>query len=112
MKTDYQHQLERMIADARFPGTWQITYKSVFGAVAAYADGHIFMTCGKFGLALKLTEDKCAALMTEGLGEPLKYFEKGHVKRNYVVLRDEILEDKPRLKNLISESAAFVQDAK
>jgi len=109
MRTEYLHQLERLVDAADLPGNCKISYKSVFGAVGAYANGQIFMTCGIFGLALKLADDTCAALMAEGVGKPLKYFEKGHIKRNYAVLSGEILQDRARMGKLLRQSAAFVK---
>ncbi len=50
MRTAYLQQLEQLIDDAGLPGDCQISYKSVFGAVGAYANGEIFMTCGTFGV--------------------------------------------------------------
>ena len=111
-KHAYQRQLEALITATEIPGRCEITYKSVFGAVAAYADGEIFMTCGNFGLALKLPGDVCATLMAMGTGSPLKYFEKGHIKRNYVVLHDHALNDRARMKRLLDNSLAFIQDGR
>ena len=51
MRTEYLQQLEQLIDDANLPGDSQISYKSVFGVVGAYVNGHIFMTYGKFGVA-------------------------------------------------------------
>ncbi|MBC8240756.1 MAG: TfoX/Sxy family protein [Alphaproteobacteria bacterium] len=109
MGAEYRRQLEHLIADASLPTNCVISYKSVFGAVGAYANGHIFMSSGKFGVALKLAEDTCAALIAAGAGKPLKYFEKGHIKRNYVVLSGCVLKDKARAQALLRQSAAFVK---
>lgn len=109
MSDEYRRQIETLIDDARLPADCDISYKNVFGAVAAYANGKIFMTCGKFGLALKLPDDTCGSLMAEGAGEPLRYFAKGHIKRNYVVLLAGALEDEARAAKLVRQSAAFVQ---
>ena len=35
-----------------------IEFKNVFGAVGGYVDGNIFISCGKFGFALKLPYEK------------------------------------------------------
>ncbi len=108
MRAEYRQQLEHLIDDAGLPANWQISYKSVFGAVGAYANGQIFMSCGKFGVAVKLPDDACASLIAAGGGTPLKYFEKGHVKRNYVVLPDSTLKDRVRTRELLKQSAAYV----
>jgi|GEM_PF-1106794 TfoX/Sxy family transcriptional regulator of competence genes len=109
--TAFQQQLETIVAEAGISERYQITYKSVFGAIAAYADERIFLICGKFGMAAKLPGETCQTLMDKGIGAPLKYFEKGHVKRNYVVLRDDLLKNTNRMRELLGESAAFVQNA-
>ena len=111
MNTDYRQQIESVIATADLPGGLEMTYKSVFGAVAGYADGRIFITCGKFGLGLKLPDATCRSLLDSGAGQPLKYFEKGHVKKNYAVLAGAVLDDRRRLAKLVNESIAFVKDA-
>ncbi len=111
MQIKYRQQLEHLIDSACLPATCQISYKSVFGAVGAYANGQIFMSCGTFGVAVKLADDTCALLMAEGAGRPLKYFEKGHVKRNYVVLASATLKDRTLTQNLLRQSAAFVQSS-
>ncbi|MDP6875873.1 MAG: TfoX/Sxy family protein [Alphaproteobacteria bacterium] len=108
--TGFRQQLERIVADCGISAEYEISYKSVFGAVAAYANGKIFLTNGKFGLAAKLAYETCQGLMAEGVGAPLKYFEKGHVKRNYVVLSADLLKDEERRNELVKLSAAFVQD--
>ncbi|MDE0943416.1 MAG: TfoX/Sxy family protein [Alphaproteobacteria bacterium] len=110
MNAAYRQRLEAVFAAAEMPGPMNIAYKSVFGAVAAYADGVIFITSGNFGLALKLPGDLCEALMAEGVCGPLKYFEKGHIKRNYVVLHNAILDDKARMKALLDQSLDFIQN--
>jgi TfoX N-terminal domain len=107
---DYQQQLEARISNAALSSKFELTFKPVFGARAAYANGRIFATCGKFGFALKLPEDVCSELISDGLASPLKYFEKGHVKRNYAVMNEDHAEMEPRLRDLIVQSARFVQE--
>ena len=76
MRAKHKQQLESMIGDACLPVSYRISYKTVFGAVAAYVNDQIFMSCGTFGVALKLDDETCASLLDEGAGKPLKYFEK------------------------------------
>ena len=109
MNTEYLASARGLIERARLGPHIEISYKAAFGAVAAYADGRIFITCGKFGVGLKLLADACQSLMDEGAGKPLKYFEKGHVKKNYVVLSPTILDDQSRLNALLRQSMTFAQ---
>ncbi len=110
MNRDFRQTASRLVGAAGLEKSYAITYKSVFGAVAAYADGRLFLTCGKFGTALKLPAEICRALMHECSGAPLKYFEKGHVKKGYVVLSVTILEDSQRRNDLIRKSAEFIRN--
>jgi TfoX/Sxy family transcriptional regulator of competence genes len=110
MNTDYHNRADAAVRAAGLPGDVEISYKSVFGAVAAYTGGRIFLTCGKFGLGLKLDGETCADLIAAKAGAPLKYFEKGHVKKGYAVLFPVVLNDHERLSALLRQSAAFVQD--
>lgn len=86
---------------------YEITFKKSFGAVAGYVDSNIFCSCGKFGFALKLPSKKIQESLEEG-GEPLQYFPKGHVKKEYVVLPKTIMQNKNRLKEFIAASLQFV----
>ena len=111
MKAAYLETAKRLIAQTATDYKFAITYQAVFDAVAAYADSRIFLTCGRFGVALKLPGEVCQTIMEEGAGGPLKYFEKGHVKKGYLVLSDTVLNDPARLSELVKTSVAFVQTA-
>ena len=64
----------------------RLEFRNCFGAVAGYVDGNIFASCGKFGLALRLPSQTLTELFGEPDVSPLKYFEKGHVKKEYAVI--------------------------
>jgi TfoX/Sxy family transcriptional regulator of competence genes len=87
-----------------------ITYRNVFGAVGGYVDGTIFVSCGAFGVALRLGPETLATLFTEDGVEPLRYFPKGHIKKEYAVLPRRILEDREQIRTLIEHSVEFVTD--
>ncbi len=85
----------------------EIICKPFFGGAAAYADNRIFMTRTKVGLALKLPESTRQRLLNEG-ATPLRYFPKGHIKKDYVLLPQHMLENKEAFSLLIGESMDFV----
>ena len=87
--------------------TAMIECRHFFGGAAAYADGRIFMTWTKVGLALKLPEAARDILMGDG-GTPLHYFPKGRVKKDYVVLPENMAADGGALAEWIVRSTAFV----
>jgi len=89
--------------------THRLEFKNVFGAVGGYVNGKIFISCGKFGLALRLPPRVLDALFKEKGVKHLKYFPKGHIKKEYAVLPDRIVEDGTWLRKLITKSVQYVQ---
>lgn len=67
-------------------------------------DGRLFISCGNFGIALKLPQKVLNDLFIENKAKPLKYFPNGHIKKEYAVLSKQILEDKQQLKKLLNTS--------
>lgn len=86
----------------------RLEFKNVFGAVGGYMNGRIFISCGKFGVALRLPLEILDTLFQEKDVTHLKYFPKGHIKKEYAVLPQRILQDKHRLRKLIGESVQYV----
>lgn len=85
------------------------TFKNSFGAVVGYIDDNLFIASGKFGIALKLPGQTIIKLFEEKKARPLKYFEKGHVKKDYAVLSNVVLADPAQIKKLINKSILFVR---
>lgn len=80
-----------------------IECRHFFGGAAGYMDGRIFVTLTPAGLALKLPEDRRAALLKRG-ATPLRYFPKAPVKKEYVALPESLARDDGTLKPLLAES--------
>ena len=91
----------------RLATTHQLEFKNCFGAIAGYVDGRIFISCGKFGVALRLPSETLDGMFEEKSVRHLRYFPRGHVKREYAVLSRRILADERRLKRLIDESVTY-----
>jgi len=85
-----------------------IACKHFFAGAAAYADGHIFMSWTPVGLALKLPEAACAELRSAG-AKPLRYFPKGPIKKDYVILPARLAADAAALGPWIVQSIAFAR---
>ncbi len=83
-----------------------LTFKNSFGAVAGYVEERIFCSCGNFGFALKLPEADREKIFKSG-GKPLKYFAKGHIKKEYVVLPQALIADKKAMRALIKKSIKY-----
>lgn len=86
-----------------------VEFKNCFGAVAGYVNGHIFISCGKFGVALRLPPESLDTLFLEKDVKHLKYFSKGHIKKEYAILPKRILDDKKEWKRLLSESLQYAR---
>ena len=109
MAADYRNKLEKILKQVRprLASTRDLEFKNCFGAVAGYVEGKIFITCGRFGLALRLPEKTLAELFQEKGVKKLKYFPNGHVKKEYAVLPKRILEDPARFKKLVDQSIRY-----
>jgi TfoX/Sxy family transcriptional regulator of competence genes len=83
-----------------------IEFKHFFSGAAAYANGRIFMTLTTVGLALKLPEESRAALIERG-ARPLRYFPKGPIKKDYIVVPQKLAKDEVALTLWIKESIRF-----
>ena len=75
--------------------------------MAGYVDGNIFMLCGKFGVALRLPPETLESVFKEKGVEHLKYFPKGHIKKEYAVLPKRILDDNDQFKGLLDKSIRY-----
>ena len=65
------------------------------------------MSCGKFGVALRLPPETLESVFKEEGVEPLKYFPKGHIKKEYAMLPRQILDDKDQFKGLLDKSIRY-----
>ncbi len=86
----------------------QLEFKNLFGAVAGYVRGRVFISCGKFGVALRLPADVLADLFKEPDVERLRYFPNGHIKKEYAVVPKRIIDDKKCWSKLIDDSVNYV----
>ena len=90
----------------------RLEFKNCFGAVAGYVDGAIFISCGSFGVALRLPPGVLAQLFQHAGASPLKYFPNGHVKKDYAVIPERIIHDSSRFPNLLDEAVRYASSAR
>lgn len=93
----------------RLGRTHRLDFKPFFGAVAGYLDGRIFVSCGKFGIALRLPPETLRSVLKMRGSKPLKYFPKGHVKKEYAIIPPAILESESRFKELLDKSVRYAR---
>ncbi len=109
MKNEYFNKITKLLSRARsgLARTHRLESKNCFGAVAGYIDSHIFISCGKFGVALRLPPETLDNVFKEKGVKHLKYFPNGHVKKEYAVLPERIMKSKQRFKRLIDRSIKY-----
>jgi len=107
----YLRRLEALLAEiapiGRLPRRPTLECKRFFSGGAVYADGRIFMTLTTVGLALKLPEDARMTLLGDG-GKPLRYFAKGHIKKEYVVVPEAVANRPSAVGPWIEQSILYV----
>ena len=84
--------------------------KHFFSGAAIYVNGTICISLTPAGFAIKLPEELRCELMKEKGTKQLRYFSKGHIKKEYVVLPKKIMDDKTLLVQLIEKSFEYVTD--
>ena len=86
----------------------KLEIKHFFSGAAIYANGRICITLTPVGLAIKLPEKSRNTLMKQKSAKPLKYFPKGHIKKDYVILPKSMLNDMKTLRHWIKISIRYV----
>jgi len=109
VKNTYFEKVTTLLKQARprLATTYQLTFNNVFGAVAGYVNGHIFVSCGRFGVALRLPSKVLEDLFKDKGVKHLKYFPNGHVKKEYAVLPIRMIKDERQFKKLLGISIEY-----
>lgn len=108
-KDDYLGKLKNLLEQTcpRLAKNYRLEFKHCFGATAGYVDDNIFVSCGRFGVTLRLPRGVLEDLFNEAGVSHLKYFPNGHVKKEYAVIPPRILRDQARLKELLGKSVRY-----
>jgi len=81
--------------------------KHFFSGAAVYADGRICMSWTPVGFAIKLPETSRSALLNHQGAKYLRYFPKGPIKKDYVVLPTLMLQEIRTLDRLVKTSIEY-----
>ena len=110
MSQKYLQQLTALLKQStsgRFEGV-KLECKHFFSGAAVYADGRICMTLTTVGFAIKLPEESRSALLNGQGAKPLRYFPKGPIKKDYVVLPKAMVKDMKTLRRWAKVSIEYV----
>ena len=83
MNNNHLDQLTKLLKRARprLASTHELEFKNVFGAVGGYMNGNIFISCGTFGVALRLPPEPLERVFKEKGVSHLQYFSKGVISK-------------------------------
>ena len=110
MAKEYLERLSAVVAEttARSRRKARLECKHFFGGAALYVDGRICASLTPVGFAVKLPQSDRTALLAARHARPLRYFARGPVKKEYVILRGAIADDSRALGHWLSKSIAHV----
>ena len=95
MAKEYLNKLSEIMKQAtarRFKDV-NLECKHFFSGAAVYADGRICVSLTPVGFAIKLPENSRDVLLKEKGTKHLRYFPKGPIKKEYVVLPKAMIND-------------------
>ena len=109
MAEEYLEQLSALV-DKAASGKIKdnLECKHFFSGAAVYAKGRICMSLTPVGFAIKLPEESRNILIKEQGAKPLRYFPKGPIKIDYVVLPNSVINDIEALRNWVKVSVEYV----
>ena len=110
MTKEYLEQLSALVKQANsgdFKGV-SLECKHFFSGAAVYANGRICMSFTPVGFAIKLPEKSRNALMEQEGAKPLRYFPKGPIKKEYVILPEAVMNDPGALRRWIRAGVEYV----
>ena len=116
MAEPYRERLATMLREARFrpskaPGV-RLECKHFFSGAALYANGTICASLTPVGFAVKLSEETGAALLRERRAKPLRYFRRGPIKKEYVLLSPATGSEPSAILALLRESIRYATRGK
>ncbi len=109
MQNRYFEKITKLLeqANPKLATTYQLEFKNVFGAVGGYINDRIFISYGKFGVALRLPQETLNIFFQRKDVKHLKYFPNGHIKKEYAVLPKRILENSSQFPKLLDKSMKY-----
>ena len=108
MAEEYLERLSALIEKAASGKIKNLECKHFFSGAAVYAKGRICMSLTPVGFAIKLPEESRNILIKQEGAKPLRYFPKGPIKKDYVVLPKAVLNDMKALRNWMKVSIEYV----
>ena len=109
MAQEYLEQLNALIGrltSGSLKGV-KLECRHFFSGAAVYAEGRICMSWTPVGFAIKLPETSRSTLVNQQGAKYLRYFPKGPIKKDYVVLPGSTLKEMRTLGRLAKTSVEY-----
>ena len=112
MAAKYLNKLRSLFQKVELVGidSVKLEFKHFFSGAAVYADGKICVTLTPAGFALKLSKSDIDSLLESKGNKRLRYFPNSPVKKDYVVISADLLDNAESLGSLIRTSIEFVAE--
>jgi TfoX/Sxy family transcriptional regulator of competence genes len=109
MAKEYLEKLSAFIdvATAEISGDIHLECKHFFSGAALYAEERICISLTPVGLALKFPEATKNKLLKNKKAVPLRYFEKGPIKKDYVLFPNGIEKGGKAMHKYVKESIEY-----
>ena len=109
MAQEYLEQLNTLVGRLTSGGLKgvKLECKHFFSGAAVYVNRRICMSWTPVGFAIKLPEPSRRTLINQHSAKHLRYFPKGPIKKDYVVLPKGMLEDMKTLGRLAKTSVEY-----
>ena len=110
MAKEYLERLSELLKRAKFGKLKNVNLevKHFFSGAAVYVNSSICITLTPVGLAIKLPEQLRNNLIKQKDANPLRYFPKGPIKKDYAVLPESMLTDMKNLRLWLKTSIEYV----
>ena len=110
MAKEYLERLSAFIETSTAGGNKNIHLecKNFFSGAALYAENRICISLTPVGLAIKLPEEIKNKLLKDKKAVPLRYFQKGPIKKDYVLFPGGIKKGGKEFDYLVSKSIEYV----
>jgi len=107
MAEPFFSQMSKLIEDIEFPDM-ALECKHFFSGAALYANDKIMASLSPAGFAIKLPEDERLKLIQKGRGVEFHFFPDGPIKKEYVLLKESVIQDDEEFQEIFRKSVGYV----
>ncbi|MBK5109648.1 MAG: TfoX/Sxy family protein [Anaerolineales bacterium] len=106
MAEPFFSQMSKLIEGIEFPDV-TLECKHFFSGAALYANDKIMASFSPAGFAIKLPEGERQELIQKGIGVEFRFFPDGPIKKEYVLLKESVIQDEQAFQEIFHQSVGF-----